>query len=71
MNSFDFINEIYKQTRKKLYFTYLISPQDYNRILITKIIFQDEFKLLSQYKEMLLYTDPKEFLKRFYQLVEC
>ena len=71
MNSFDFINEIYKQTRKKLISKYLITPQNYNRNLITKIIFQDEFKLLSQYKEMLLYTDPQEFLKRFYQLGEC
>ena len=72
MNSKEsYINEIYKLIKKNLYIKYLTTPQDYRRDLITKIIFQDQFKLLSQYKEMLLYTDPKEFLKRFYHLSEC
>ena len=72
MNSKEsYINELYELMEKNLYIKYLTTPQDYKRNLITKIIFQDQFKLLSQYKEMLLYTDPKEFLKRFYHLKEC
>ena len=47
-----------------------ISPQQYNKIIINSIIFDQKSHLVSEFKNYLLWDETSEFLKRFYDLLE-
>ena len=61
MNSQEsYINKLYELMEKNLYIKYLTTPHYYKRNLITKIIFQNQFKILSNIKKC-HFIHPKEF----------
>ena len=54
-----------------LYKKYLILKEHYDRMIITNILYNEKIHIVSCFKEILIYDDPGEFLKRFYRLNEC
>ena len=54
-----------------LYKKYLILKDDYDKMIITNILYNEKIHIVSCFKEILIYDDPGEFLKRFYRLNEC
>jgi hypothetical protein len=55
----------------ELYKKFLIKKEDYDKIIITNILYNEKIHIVSCFKEILIYDDPGEFLKRFYNLNEC
>ena len=45
---------------------YSILPNDYNTIIINQLLSNTNVHIVSIFKDYLLYDDPSEFLKRFY-----
>ena len=63
--------QIFKKMHSSLFNKYLITNDDYNKIIITNILYNEKTNIVCCFKEYLLYDDPGEFLKRFYNLEEC
>ena len=63
-------NQIYN-IHSNLYKKYLITKDKYDMNIITNILYNEKTKIVSTFKETLIYDDPGEFLKRFYNLNEC
>ncbi len=63
--------QIFKKMHSSLFNKYLITNEDYNKIIITKILYNEKTNIVCSFKEYLLYDDPGEVLKRFYNLEEC
>ena len=49
---------------------YSILPNDYNNIIINQLLSNKNLHIVSIFKDYLLYDDPSEFLKRFYNKEE-
>ena len=60
-----------KYCYNKLYLTHNMTPTDYNRLLITNIIYNDQLHIVSCFKEFLIFYDPGEFLISYYCLADC
>jgi len=54
-----------------LYKKYLFTKDDYDKNIITNILYNEKTHIVSIFKELLIYDDPGEFLNRFYYLNEC
>ena len=63
-------NQIYN-IHSNLYKKYLITKDKYDINIITNILYNEKTKIVCTFKETLIYDDPGEFLKRFYNLNEC
>ena len=60
-----------KYCYNKLYLSHNTTASDYNRFLITNIIYNDQLHIVSCFKEFLIYYDPGEFLINYYCLKDC
>ena len=57
-----------KYSHKKLFIHYNISSNEYNKNLISSIIYNEKLHIVSCFKEFLIFYDPGEFLANFYKL---
>ena len=62
--------QFYKDIKNSLYKKYYFSPDMYNKSIITNILYNQKYHIVSLFKEILIYDDPGEFFKRFYYLNE-
>ena len=66
-----FLNEQYKLSQKNLFKKYNPNIEEYNKTIISRILFNQKYHYVSIFKEILIYDDPGEFFKRFYSIEEC
>ena len=59
-----------KYCNQKLYLKYNISSDEFDKVLISNIIYNEKLHIVSCFKEFLIYYDPGEFLADFYKLKE-
>lgn len=64
------LTSIIKQATKNLISNYNYYPNDYNKNTINNIIYNERCQITSEFKELLIYDDCGEFLKRFYTIIE-
>ena len=57
-----------KYCHKKLFKHHNISSKEYNKNLISSIIYNEKLHIVSCFKEFLIFYDPGEFLANFYKL---
>ena len=57
-----------KYSHKKLFKHHNISSNEYNKNLISSIIYNEKLHIVSCFKEFLIFYDPGEFLANFYKL---
>ena len=70
----NFVNEqfnSYKIIQKNLFKQYNSNIEEYNKTIISRILFNQKYHYVSLFKEILIYDDPGEFFKRFYSIEEC
>ena len=70
----NFVNEqfnLYKIIQKNLFKQYNSNIEEYNKTIISRILFNQKYHYVSLFKEILIYDDPGEFFKRFYSIEEC
>jgi hypothetical protein len=53
-----------------LFKKYYFSPDIYNKTIISNILYNQKYHIVSLFKEILIYDDPGEFFKRYYNLNE-
>lgn len=63
---FKILQSLEKRCHNYLYKTYNELPHDYNSLIISSIIYNGNLKIVSMFKEFLLYFDNMEFLERYY-----
>ena len=69
-NPHNFLLSLHKRLGKVLYNKNFISSQDLNTNVITNIIYHEKTRIVITFKELLIYDDQNECLKRFYFLKE-
>ena len=59
-----------KYCYQKLFQNYNISSYEFNKVLISNIIYNEKLHIVSCFKEFLIFYDPGEFFADFYKLKE-
>ena len=57
-----------KYSYNKLFKHHSISSNEYNKMIISSIIYNEKLRIVSCFKEFLIFYDPGEFLANFYKL---
>ena len=60
----------FKDMNNYLFKKYYFSPDIYNKTIISNILYNQKYHIVSLFKEILIYDDPGEFFKRYYNLNE-
>ena len=64
------LNYQFQKTQSFLFKKYNLENEIYNKLIISRLLFNQKYHYVSLFKDFLIYDDPGEFFKRFYTFDE-